>query len=185
MSEHEAPAPDDFAVAGQRLAARALLFNPAGEMLLIKYRGNPHVHVYGRPPVLADHWGTAGGGIDAGEDIAVALAREITEETGHTRIEIGREIWRRQARMMFKGKPLVLDERYFVVHTQETAINTDRYTEFERSYVLESRWWKARDIATTAEIILPPALPPRIEAIAAGIYPPQIETISEDGASLL
>lgn len=163
----------------RRFAVRALLFNPRGELLLTKYRGTDAVHVLGAAPVLENHWGTLGGGVEPGEELAPALQREIAEETGHKNIRVGAQVWHRRAGMMFKGAPLLLDERYFIAHTDELEIRTDNYTEFERSYLLETRWWPVAEVAATREIILPRFLPSRIAAIAAGAQTAGVETFSD------
>ena len=155
----------------ERHAVRALLFNPQGELLLIQYRGNPDLHQMGRAPVLDPHWGTAGGGIDPGEDLHLALRREVEEEIGHKNISIGPEIWRRRAHMVMRGQPLRLDERYFIVTTPDTFIKDEARTAYERAYVLDTRWWAPADIVKTPEIILPLFLRDHIAALAAGDYP--------------
>jgi 8-oxo-dGTP pyrophosphatase MutT (NUDIX family) len=162
-----------------RLSVRALLFNPAGELLLIKYRANPDIHLLGHAPVLADNWGTAGGGIDPGEAFHPALYREVAEEIGHTNIAIGPLVWHRRADMVFKGQDMRLDERYFVVHTPDSFIRTEAHTEYERSYILDARWWKPRDIVATDEVILPPFLRRHIMDLAAGRYPPEVMVFDE------
>lgn len=56
------------------LGARVMLFNEQGEICLIK-----HGYVAG--------WQLPGGGVDAGETIANAAAREMAEEAGFTPIK--------------------------------------------------------------------------------------------------
>lgn len=154
-----------------RYAVRALLFNPRGELLLIQYRGNPDLYQTGRQPVTAPHWGTAGGGIDAGEDVTAALHREIMEEIGHDGITIGREVWHRRADMVRHGAPFRLDERYFMATTPHDFIRSEDRTATERSYVLDTRWWNIDALIKTEEIILPPFLQHEIAALAAGHLP--------------
>jgi len=57
-----------------RRAARVLPVNRAGEVLLL-LSGEP-----GRPDVR--WWGSAGGGVEAGESVRAAAVRELAEETG-------------------------------------------------------------------------------------------------------
>lgn len=162
-----------------RHTVRALLFNPAGEVLLFKYRCDPHISAVGKPPMRDDYWGTVGGGIDEGEDILAALQREIFEETGHTDIRIGPQIWHRKVDLQFYGDILHIDEKYFVAHTARQDISADGHTEIERKFVCDMRWWKPVDIAQTGEVIFPAPLPLHILDIAAGRYPETVLLINE------
>lgn len=162
-----------------RYAARALLFNRDNELLLINYAPNPDIHLLNQAPVLRDNWGTAGGGIDPGEDIDAALRREVFEEIGHRDITIGPCVWHRRADLLFLGRDIRLDERYFVVHTNEQGFYTSAHTETERKYVLGMKWWTVADIVASDAVILPVFLRDKISAIAAGIYPATPEIFDE------
>lgn len=69
----------------ERLAARAVLFDDNGRVVLL------HVARFG-------YYKLPGGGVEAGEDMALALARELKEEVGASAVvvtEVGRvEEWR-------------------------------------------------------------------------------------------
>ncbi len=162
-----------------RYAVRALLFNPDNEVLLINYAPNPDIHLLGQAPVLRDNWGTAGGGIDPGEDLHIALKREVFEEIGHTNISIGPCVWHRRADMLFLNKDIRLDERYFIARTPDRHFDTSAHTETERKYVLGIKWWKVDDVVATDALILPLFLRHKIAALAAGVYPPQAEIFDE------
>jgi 8-oxo-dGTP pyrophosphatase MutT (NUDIX family) len=157
-----------------RYTVRALLFNPAGEVLLFKYRNDPNIHNVGKPPMNSDYWGTVGGGIEKGEDLSAALRREIAEETGHEDITIGPMIWHRKVDLVFYGDILHVDEKYFVAHTRQTEISTAGHTQIERKFVADTRWWAPAAVETATEKIFPTALPQHIRALAAGDYPQDI-----------
>ena len=157
-----------------RYTVRALLFNPAGEVLLFKYRNDPNIHAVGQEPLGSDYWGTVGGGIDEGEDIMAALRREIFEETGHTDIKIGPQVFHRKVDLVFYGGLLHVDEQYFVAHTAATDISIDNHTQIERKFVADTRWWSPAAVAASHEKIFPAILPLHIADLAAGVYPKDI-----------
>lgn len=162
-----------------RYAVRALLFNPANELLLVNYAPNPAIHLLNQAPVLRDNWGTAGGGIDPGEDLQTALQREIFEEIGQRDIAIGPCVWHRRADFLFLGRDIRLDERYFIAHTASSDIDTSAHTATERAYVLGIKWWKVEDIIASDALFLPLFLRDRIADIAAGRYPAQPDVFDE------
>lgn len=157
-----------------RHTVRALLFNPAGDMLLFKYRNDPNIHAVGHAPLNSDYWGTVGGGIDDGEDIMDALRREIFEEAGHTDIKIGPQVFHRKVDLVFYGGLLHVDEKYFIAHTATTDISTENHTQIERKFVADTRWWSPAAIAASTEKIFPAVLPLHVADLAAGIYPTEI-----------
>lgn len=161
-----------------RHTVRALLFNPAGEVLLFKYRNDPNIHAVGQPPLNSDYWGTVGGGIDDGEDIMDALRREIFEEAGHTDITVGPQVFHRKVDLVFYGGILHVDEKYFIAHTTATDISTENHTQIERKFVADTRWWSPEAVANSSELILPALLAPHIHDLAAGIYPKDILQIA-------
>lgn len=157
-----------------RYTVRALLFNPAGDLLLFKYRNDPNIHNVGKPPMNSDYWGTVGGGMEDGEDEMQAIRREIAEETGHGDIAVGPLVWHRKVDLVFYGDILHVDEKYFVAHTREIEISTAGHTQIERKFVAETRWWRAPDIEKTTEKIFPTLLPQHIRALSAGNYPQDV-----------
>ncbi|MDP2205061.1 MAG: NUDIX domain-containing protein [Alphaproteobacteria bacterium] len=157
-----------------RYTVRALLFNPAGDVLLFKYRNDPNIHNVGKPPMDSDYWGTVGGGMEDGESEDTAIRREIAEETGHQDITIGPMIWHRKVDLVFYGDILHVDEKYFIAHTKQTEISTAGHTQIERKFVAETRWWAPATVESTAEKIFPTVLPQHIRTLAAGAYPQDI-----------
>jgi 8-oxo-dGTP pyrophosphatase MutT (NUDIX family) len=157
-----------------RYTVRALLFNPAGEVLLFKYRNDPNIHNVGKPPMNSDYWGTVGGGMEDGESEEAAIRREIAEETGHQNITLGPLVWHRKVDLVFYGDLLHVDEKYFIAHTPQTDISIAGHTQIERKFVAETRWWTASAIEETDEKIFPAVLPQHIRALAARAYPQNI-----------
>jgi 8-oxo-dGTP pyrophosphatase MutT (NUDIX family) len=154
-----------------RICVRALLFDPAGRLLLFRYRNDPNIYNIGHAPAQADYWGTVGGGVEGDEDLQTAIRREIEEETGHGNIVLGPAVWQRRTDLMFYGTPLHIDETYFVAHTADTQLSTAGHTQIERKFVAEMKWWDVAALEQSADLVYPLGMQPLVRALAGGIYP--------------
>ena len=134
----------------ERDAARLVVFDDAGRVLLL--RG----HTLERPD--ESWWFTIGGGIEAGEAPAQAAARELFEETG-LRVDasdlVG-PVWRRMAEFRFLGTPVRQYEEFFVATlTSCAAFDRTGWTDVEREFMDEVRWWDPADLAASRETVYP------------------------------
>jgi 8-oxo-dGTP pyrophosphatase MutT (NUDIX family) len=151
-----------------RDAVRVLLVSPQGRLLLIKYRNT------GKDGVTHPCWTTAGGGIDEGETIESAAAREIVEETGIRGVAVGPIVWYCEDSRR-SGDWQVCHKEHFVVAVSPTeALYEHGWTEHERGEILEMRWWSAEEILLSRETIYPPDLGTVIKPILAGQYPDHV-----------
>jgi 8-oxo-dGTP pyrophosphatase MutT (NUDIX family) len=146
-------APDDDVV--PRWAARVLLLDGAGRILLLR----------GFDPARPDHryWFTVGGGLDAGESMREAAARELLEETG-LRLTPGDfigPVWHESTRFPFDGQWYEQQQEFFVAHTPGPAWTVDfsGHDAIERASVDASAWWSVEDIERTDEKVYPVNLP--------------------------
>ncbi|MFD1721212.1 NUDIX hydrolase [Amnibacterium endophyticum] len=134
-----------------RNAARVLLIDPAGRVLLL--RGGDSA-----APEAGSWWITPGGGLEPGEDARAAAIREVEEETGHRLAGLGDPVLRRASVFPFGGRLLDQRELYFVARVPAFAPHTAGWTELERRELQEQRWWTLDELRTTEETVYPEAL---------------------------
>jgi len=141
-----------------RQAVRALVIDSAERLLLTRY------DFPGRSV-----WAPPGGGIERGETPEQALARELAEEAGLVRVELGPCIWTREhwfADMDGWGGQA---ERIHLVRVEpfEPAPQVDLATE----HVSEIRWW-TRDELDRADVSYSPRALPELVRELLRLGPP-------------
>jgi 8-oxo-dGTP pyrophosphatase MutT (NUDIX family) len=144
-----------------RVAARLLLRDPDGRVLLFPYR----------PPALGGriaYWFTPGGGVHAGESLADAACRECLEETGYPLADPGEPLARRQFAMRLPdGGEVWADEHYFHVRVGRIALQQDGWSAQERACMGAGRWFDAAELAHPPQPVFPEHLPAMLAAADA------------------
>jgi 8-oxo-dGTP pyrophosphatase MutT (NUDIX family) len=133
-----------------RSSARLLIVNDEGRLLLFRF-----VH---RTGALAgqDFWATPGGGVEDGETMEQAAVRELAEETGLQRTNVGPEVARREVAFQLPGgEHVVSDERYFVVRVTDDTLSRANWTAFEREVMVDHRWWSRDELLRTEATVWP------------------------------
>jgi 8-oxo-dGTP pyrophosphatase MutT (NUDIX family) len=144
-----------------RPAARLLVFDKAGRVLLFKFE-------FKRGALAGQaFWATPGGAVDEGESFEQAAIRELAEETGLQISDPGPQVSKREAVFLSPaGDTITADERFFVVRTDDAELSTDNWTPLEREVMVEHRWWSAEDIRHSTEQIWPESLAEMIAEIS-------------------
>jgi 8-oxo-dGTP pyrophosphatase MutT (NUDIX family) len=150
----------------ERPTARVLLLDPADRLLLMK----------GRPPAAPGApavWFTIGGGVEPGESVQEAAAREVVEEAGLTDALFGPAVWYSEWLLVDgQGRRIHFKEHFLVARTAGGALSRRGWRPHERESVEAMRWWTMTALARTQETVFPERLAEWLPAVIAGRYPP-------------
>jgi 8-oxo-dGTP pyrophosphatase MutT (NUDIX family) len=140
------------------LAARVLLFDPLGRLLLLK----------GRLPSAPDApgwWFTVGGGIEPGESVREAALREIAEETGFATVTLGDILFETdQVLHDRKQRPVRHRSTFLFARCEGGEPSREGWQALEREFVDDIRWWTLEDLAALTEPVYPVDLSARVRA---------------------
>lgn len=132
-----------------RLAVKLLLVDGDGRLLLINSRD---------PKTQVECWYPVGGGVEAGESLQDAAAREAYEETGLLGLPIGVLVWQRDHTYEYDGQVVDVHEKWLLHRVEGFEPVPTRLSEYEARSILGFRWWRAQDLVEATETIFPPRL---------------------------
>ncbi len=148
----------------KRPAARAVLLDREGRVFLI--RGHDPADA-SKPP----WWEIPGGGIDPGEDSAIAIRRELYEETGIDGVEVGPVIWTQHVEFDFGGYHFDSDEKIHVAWCAGGEWRPQHLEALEAAAFSGAQWWSLDDLLASPEPTLPTRLREFLPQIVAGDLP--------------
>jgi 8-oxo-dGTP pyrophosphatase MutT (NUDIX family) len=146
-----------------RVAGRVLVLDSVGRVLLLHTRQS----VGGE----RTNWVAPGGGVEAGESVLDAAARELFEETGILATFAPGTPIATMERAVFRVGDWHLDQTdHYVVHRLSSSadlvdLDRSRWTAIEQATVLGWRWWSAAELRATSELFWPADLPAVLERL--------------------
>jgi ADP-ribose pyrophosphatase YjhB (NUDIX family) len=140
-----------------RTAARGVVLTPEQRVLLL----DVDLGWTGRV------WMVPGGGIEPGETLVETTARELHEETGLRGARVGRELWTRDVTIHYEGRHIELHEHYFLVEAAQFEASSAGLEAYERDWFRGFRWWKAAELAASAQRFEPSELGSLLQALLA------------------
>ncbi len=142
-----------------RRAARVIVVDAMGRVLMLR----------GCDPARPEHryWMTVGGGLEHGESVTEAAARELGEETG-VRLgpqDFGTPVWHDVTEFPFDGRWYRQEQDYFLVRVPSCEVDPSGFNEIERATVDAHRWWERADFAVATEPYYPRELPDLLDRL--------------------
>jgi ADP-ribose pyrophosphatase YjhB (NUDIX family) len=147
-----------------RPAARVLLLEPAGRVLLVRFEDRETDYAW---------WATPGGGIRPGETPEAAARREVREETGLWDLSLGPCVWLREFEFTWRGRRYSQREHIFAARVEVFEPTVDGFEPQELDLLPEHRWWSAGEIERSTERFGPRRLGALLRDLLARGFPPE------------
>jgi 8-oxo-dGTP diphosphatase len=124
-----------------REGVRALVLDPDDRILLARMVA---------PGSGEEWWVTPGGGVDPGEELELALRRELREETGLEQFKLGPLVWTRHDVFPWGDRTLDQREQIFLVRvdTFEPRPQLSR-SQLAEEGMYDLRWWTLDELAAS------------------------------------
>jgi 8-oxo-dGTP pyrophosphatase MutT (NUDIX family) len=151
-----------------RRSARVLVVDGADRILLLRFTNDGLAGGGG--------WITPGGGVDDGESLVDAAARELREEIGLVvpPDQLGRPVAYCSGHDEHWPIGLLRDD-FFLHRVDRHDVDEAGMEEFERTNHAGHRWWTLAELRTTTELVYPPSLASFLSDLLIG--PPTTEPV--------
>ncbi|MFC6021030.1 NUDIX hydrolase [Plantactinospora solaniradicis] len=157
----------------RRRAARVLLLDAAGRVLLLRCLVDPE------DPGAGHCWMVPGGGVDDGESLAQAAARELHEEVGLLvdPDELGEPVAQTTGYADLGWAEGLFRDDFFCHRVDTHVVDTSAMEPLERGSHSGHRWWPVEELASTDETVYPYELAPLLADLLAGGHQGQPVTL--------
>jgi len=149
-----------------RRSARVIVLDAADRLLLIRSAAEPD------HPGSSYAWFTPGGGVEAGEELAAAAARELLEETGLRADPAGlRPVAFAIGQADLGWASGLFRDDFFLHRVDRHRVDPAGMLDYERRHYGGHRWWTQAKLEATTEVIIPAALVTLVADLIAGRLP--------------
>ena len=133
----------------RRATVKLLLLDPDDRVLLVEASD---------PGTGRRCWYPVGGGVEPGESLQEAAAREAHEETGLACLPTGTHVWTREHTYRYDGRSVDVHEDWLMHRLAAFEPAPARLSDREARTVQGFRWWGADELSRTTDVVLPPTL---------------------------
>jgi 8-oxo-dGTP pyrophosphatase MutT (NUDIX family) len=139
-----------------RYSVRVLLLDERDRLLLFAAE---------EPATGARFWFPPGGGLEEGEDVFAAAARELAEETGLADVALGPEVWRRRHVFAWRGVEWDQRERWFMARVPHFEPDGRAMSAAEKTDLNAWRWWSVAELESAGDDLVPRDLAARLRQL--------------------